>query len=203
MPHSIVWLSERTGVLLLILALGYAIGTAFSRAPAVRIFFAVAIVTLSVIPLGGVRVFTLVFSVLGPLSVATILGSGLLLGLSLGVLPQSIRQDLRGAAAVITVLGIVLYSSALGYWPWDAYRLGFHGAELPAMLIVIAFAAAALNRPIVPLWIGLAAIAWQASLFTSLNLWDYLIDPVAWLAAFIILVVVAARRCYKTKLTPV
>ena len=118
-------------------------------------------------------------------------------------------RSITAAIAVISSQVTSLKSADMGaaadlwYWPWDAYRLGFHGAELPAMLIVIAFAAAALNRPIVPLWIGLAAIAWQASLFTSLNLWDYLIDPVAWLAAFIILVVVAARRCYKTKLTPV
>jgi hypothetical protein len=193
MPDSIVWLFERTGVLLLIIAFGFAIGAAFSRAPPVRLGFAAAIAILSLIPVGGISGFTLVFSVLGPLSVATILGLGLSLGLSLRVFTEAARQDLRAAAAVVAVLGIVLYPGAIGLLPWDTYRLGFQGATLPAALIVIAFAAAAAGLLVVPLWIAVAAIAWQASLFASLNLWDYLIDPLAWLASLVLLVVVTAR----------
>ena len=193
MPDNIVWAFERAGVLLLFVAAGFAIGSAFSRAPAVRLGVAAALTLVSLIPLGGVGGFALLFSVLGPLSVATILGIGILLGLSLGVVPQAVRRDLLALAAVIAALGIVLYPAAIGLLPWDAYQLGFEGAALPAVLIVIALAAAAYGLLVIPLWIAVAAIAWQARLFASLNLWDYLIDPVAWLACLIILVRAAAR----------
>jgi hypothetical protein len=63
---------------------------------------------------------------------------------------------------------------------------------LPVALISIALAAAASGLFIVPLWISLAAMASQARLFASLNLWDYLIDPAAWLACLIILVLAPA-----------
>jgi hypothetical protein len=192
MPDSIVWVCERAGVLALIFALGFTIGAAFSRAQALRFGVAAAFSVLSLIPFGDIRGFTLVFSLFGPLSVATILGSAIFVGLSLGVLPQSLRRELRAAAAVVAVLGIVLYPAAMGLLPWDAYRLGFQGAMLPAALICIALAAAAFGLFIVPLWISLAAMASQTRLFASLNLWDYLIDPVAWLACLIILILAAA-----------
>jgi hypothetical protein len=96
-------------------------------------------------------------------------------------------------AAAVSVLGLILYPGAIGLLPWDPYRLGFHGAELPIGLMVIAVIAAATNSIIVPLWITASAAAWQLGLFLSANLWDYVIDPVVWLASLTLLATVALR----------
>jgi hypothetical protein len=98
------------------------------------------------------------------------------------------------AAVLMAILGLVLYPASLGLLPWDSYRMGFHGVWLPVALIVIAAAAAAMGSVAVPLWIAAAAAAWQLGLFASSNLWDYVIDPVVWIASLVVLTVAAVRR---------
>jgi hypothetical protein len=72
--------------------------------------------------------------------------------------------------------------------------MGFHGIWLPAVLIVIAVATASMGSVLVPLWIAAAAAAWQLHLFSSGNLWDYVVDPVIWVASLALLAASAVRR---------
>jgi hypothetical protein len=193
-PDSIVWLAERSGALLLIAALGTGMGTLFSRSRAWRAIAASILVGLSLVPVGTVSGLTFLYSVVGPLSLATIVGCAVYIGSHLRLVPALARHDLLYMAVVVAVLGLVLYPASMGLLRWEPYRMGFHGIWLPTALIVIAAAAAAMRSIIVPLWIAASAAAWQSSLFDSTNLWDYVIDPVVWIASLVFLAVAAVRR---------
>jgi hypothetical protein len=190
----IVWLAERSGAVVLIAAIGILIGALFSRARAYREIAAALTVGLSLVPLGSANGLTFLYSLVGPLSLATIVGCAVYIGSTLGLTPALPRHSVLLTAVVVASLGLVLYPASLGLLPWDPYRMGFHGIWLPAALIVIAVAGAAMSSVIVPLWIASAAAAWQVSLFASRNLWDYLIDPVVWIASLVLLAVAAVRR---------
>ena len=191
---SIVWLAERGGAVLLIAALGIFIGTRFSRARAYRAITAAILVGLSLVPVGSASGLTFLYSVVGPLSLATLVGCAVYIGSTLGLSPAPPRHTVLLTAVLVAILGLVLYPASMGLLPWDPYRMGFYGALLSTALVIIAVAAGAAGLIIVPLWIAASAAAWQLSLFVSRNLWDYVIDPVVWIASFVLLAVAAVRR---------
>src|SRR5919106_2502266 len=193
MPDNIVWLLERAGALLLIAALGTCMGTLLTRFRGSRAIAASLLVILSLIPIGNVSGFIFIYSVVGPLSTATIIGCIYLMGLMLGFLPPPSRYSMLMVTGLLAVLGLVLYPGAIGLLPWDPYRMGFGGAVLPAVLAVVALAAGAANLIFVSLWIAASAAGWQLELFVSKNLWDYVIDPLAWLASLLVFATAAIR----------
>jgi hypothetical protein len=193
-PDCIVWLPERSGAVLLIAALGTLLGALLSGARTYRAMGAAILVGLSLVPLGSVNGLTFLYSVVGALSVATIMGFAVYIGWALGFTPAPSWHSVLLMAVLVASLGLALYPASLGLLPWDPYRMGFHGIWLPAMLIVIAVATASMSSVLVPLWIAAAAAAWQVNLFSSRNLWDYVIDPVVWIASLILLAVSAVSR---------
>lgn len=84
---------------------------------------------------------------------------------------------------LIALLGFLLYLSTLAILPFDLYDLGF----LPNMSFFLIFGIIMLtlwfvNRLIA--WVFLASfLAYYFRLHNSINVWDYLIDPVLWLYA--------------------
>jgi hypothetical protein len=91
--------------------------------------------------------------------------------------------EFRFATSMVALAGFVLYPASVGFLDYDTYTLGYGGYSLPiAIALVLAYAvyrgyfltALALNAAI---GLFLLGAGW------SLNLWDYIIDPVAWIAA--------------------
>jgi len=193
-PDSFVWFAERGGPLLAIAALGTGVGTLLSRSRACRAIAAAILVGLSLLPIGGVSGLTFLYSVVGPLSLATIVGCTVYIGSMLGLIPALARHNVILMAAVVALLGLVLYPAAIGLLPWDPYRLGFHGALLPIALLIIAVVSGAANSIITPLWIAASAATWQSGVFSSKNLWDYTIDPIVWIASLALVTVAAVRH---------
>lgn len=89
--------------------------------------------------------------------------------------------EYRFATLVLAVAGLSLYPGAMGFLDRDPYVVGYSGYLLPsALALVIVYA----------LWRGylLTAFALNAGIATFLlnagasrNLWDYVMDPIAWL----------------------
>jgi hypothetical protein len=190
--NTLVWLAERSGVFLLVAATALGAGELLSRSRAGWMVTTVLLV-LVLVPFGDVTGITFLYSVVGPLSVASILFCVFFLGWMSSLIPNLAWHDIAFTATVIALLGLLLYPGAIGLLPWDPYRLGFHGAALPIMLIIIAGVAVPMNSVIAPIWITLSAASWQVGLFRSTNLWDYVIDPVVWLAATLFLAGAALR----------
>lgn len=93
------------------------------------------------------------------------------------------NREFRFGTAILVLAGLVLYPGAVGFLNFDTYAIGYGGYGLPlAIAAVLAYAlyrryvvvAAALN-------VGILGFLLDAG--RSLNLWDYIIDPVAWLLA--------------------
>jgi len=94
--------------------------------------------------------------------------------------------------AFSAALAVVLYSSALGYLPIDIYRAGF-SPWAPVALAAIAIAAA--PRSLAIACTALAAlVAYDVPLFASVNLFDYVVDPIVGIVAVGWAVVAGARR---------
>ena len=89
--------------------------------------------------------------------------------------------EFRFGTAVLVLAGLLLYPGAIGFLNYDTYVLGYSGYLLPLLLALIlgyaiygryVLAAVALNVGILGFLLGAGR---------SLNLWDYVIDPVAWI----------------------
>jgi hypothetical protein len=100
--------------------------------------------------------------------------------------PALERRDRDAAWIFGAVGGLMLYPFALGVGSIDPYEWGWHMSPLFA-------AVGALTGWL--MWTGnrfgilllLAVIAFHVQLLESSNYWDYLIDPIYWLASLVVL----------------
>jgi hypothetical protein len=82
------------------------------------------------------------------------------------------------------VVGIVLYSTALGFSRWDMYRSGYQPV-LTLLLLITVFLLWFWGYPAASVLILLGIAAHRLHLTESDNLWDYLVDPFVILYAII------------------
>lgn len=84
------------------------------------------------------------------------------------------RCWIEGAAII---LGLSLYSAALGFCSNDLYGLGFTGIILPSIVGLMA-TTAWIYKAKAPALLLLAILwAWLLNLGESQNIWDYILDP--------------------------
>jgi hypothetical protein len=113
---------------------------------------------------------------------------GLLLLIVFAISSTSGRNYLRAAefrfgTAVIIFGGVLLYPGAVGFLNYDTYVLGYSGYLLPMLLAAILVYAIYRRFFLVALALNLGILGFLLSAGRSLNLWDYVIDPVAWFLA--------------------
>lgn len=91
--------------------------------------------------------------------------------------------EFRFGTTVLALAGALLFPGAVGFLNYDPYGLGFSGYALP--LVLTALLGYALYRRyfyiVAILNIGIFGFLIGAG--RSLNLWDYVIDPLAWMLA--------------------
>ena len=81
---------------------------------------------------------------------------------------------------LVAVGGLTLYPRSLGFPVSDPYRLGYANPWLLIALFGLALVAWSLQLNLVASAIALAVLAWGVGWHESRNLWDYLMDPMAW-----------------------
>lgn len=86
---------------------------------------------------------------------------------------------------LVAMLALLLYPFALGWGQSDTYRLGYEFAPFEWFIFLLASIAVWHRNYWIGAWLMLSLIAYFFKSYESLNLWDYLIDPVA---AFIAMV---------------
>ncbi len=101
------------------------------------------------------------------------------------------RAALLGFAAA---LSLVLYGGTLAYFPFDLYRLGF-SPWAPVALATLGVAVAPRSLPLALTALA-ALVAYDIPLFRSVNLFDYVVDPLLGLLAIGWLCVLTARWMY-------
>ncbi len=192
-PGELVWIAERLGTALLLCAGGMGAAALFGGGRAVRILTGLVLLGAALtVPAGTSSAFGFLFAVTGPLSAAGLLAILLAIG-ALAGMSVDLGEAVGRCAPLVGILGLFLYPAAVGLGPWDPYALGFAGLALPAILAGVLAAGLAQRSVIVPVWIGAAALGWLLGLYGSQNLWDYVVDPLAWFAALAVMLASAAN----------
>jgi len=155
------------------------------RAIRIRYAILVAAAILLFVPVGGLPVVAYVRGVTGDLSAATLaLAAGTLVSCFTGraVVEPRERNALLWAVAAASLF---LYPFALGWTPFDPYALGYGSPVFTTALLLVTLAAWRAGLKLVVAVVLLGALACLVGLYESRNLWDYLIDPLAFAYALL------------------
>ena len=105
------------------------------------------------------------------------------------------RRERIALLSFAASLSLVLYGGTLGYLPFDLYRFGF-SPWAPVVLATIGIAVAPRSLPLALTALG-ALVAYDIPLFRSVNLFDYVVDPVLGLVAVAWVCISTARAAAK------
>lgn len=108
--------------------------------------------------------------------------------------PLFSRRERGALLAFAAATSLVLYSSTLGYLPLNVYRAGF-SMWAPVALALIAIVVAPRSLPIACTAL-VALVAYDLPLFASVNLFDYVVDPILGIVAIVWVLVAVARLAY-------
>ncbi|WP_045835420.1 hypothetical protein [Hyphomicrobium sp. 99] len=113
---------------------------------------------------------------------------GLLLLIVLAIATVTNRRlgasaEFRFGTLMLAVAGLVLYPAAVGFFNYDTYVLGYSGYLLPIGIAFVLGYAIYRGYFIVALALNAAILSFLFGAGQSLNLWDYVVDPVAWIIA--------------------
>ena len=147
------------------------------RTAAVKIAAVLICAGLLWIPVGGLYLFEYFISLAGHLSITTIM----LLSASLSeTLLQRRLIDTRERLLIclaIIAAGIILYPSAYGMLSFSTYQFGFGSLSFAIALMLLAILFTVFRKHLALSLIILSVLAFDLNLFSTGNLWDYLIDP--------------------------
>jgi hypothetical protein len=89
--------------------------------------------------------------------------------------------EFRFDAMVLALGGFILYPASAGFIDYDTYVLGYSGYLLPAAIAAVLAYAVYRGYLLTALALNAAIIGFLAGAGQSLNLWDHVIDPLAWI----------------------
>ena len=163
---------------------GFATVIRLRRLP-VRVRYAVMLAAaLAVfVPIGDLSIAAWVRGVTGDLSAATLVLAGAACFTQLTGRTLIGHRDKRALCWLLAFAAAFLYPFALGWTPFDPYALGFGSVEFVTALLLVTLAAWGARLNLIVLVVVVAVLAFLAGAYESRNLWDTLIDPLAWLLA--------------------
>lgn len=182
MTHTVNMLLNSTNAALILFTVAAALAAAFTKSPPLRFGAGLAVIAASLCVSAGPRsLFAwMVSAIERPSFPGFVLLAVLAISATTGRRVAT-SAEYRFATLMLALAGIALYPGATGFLNADPYVIGYSGYLLPtAVAIVIVYAlwsgyfitALALN-------VGIAGFLLEAG--ASRNLWDYVIDPVAWI----------------------
>ena len=148
-----------------------------------RMFVLVLMLLCLFVPVYGLSVGLWLRSVVGDLSVISMIIFANILAqrlFSFNLVEAASRNILLSA---VVVLGVVFYPLALGVSSFDPYHFGFSPLLMSVMLALCSIAAWLRARRGLAVILLLPLLAFNLHLLESANLWDYLLDPILWLYA--------------------
>ncbi len=91
--------------------------------------------------------------------------------------------EFRFGTSMIALAGFVLYPASVGFLDSDTYALGYSGYSLPIAIALSLAYAVYRGYLLTALALNVAIGLFLLGAGRSLNLWDYVMDPVAWIIA--------------------
>jgi hypothetical protein len=184
MTSSIDFLLDRSSTALLVFTASAALSRIVRLSPAVRVAIGIAgIIVATLLPISGRSGFEWIVSAVERPS-----APGLLLLVVFAISAVTGRQfgqsaEYRFGTGMLLLGGLALYPGAIGFLNYDTYVLGYSGYVLPVTLAVILGYAIYRRYFFVMAALDVALAGFLLNAGRSLNLWDYVIDPVAWFLA--------------------
>jgi hypothetical protein len=129
------------------------------------------------IPLGGSTLAQWLRSVVGDLSVLTLVIFADILCRRLWNLTLLDTRSRKSLLLVAGLLGVVFYPLALGYGPVDTYRVGYAPLMMVYMLGLTSVIVWIRHARMFAVILLLPLLAYNLHLLESDNLWNYLLDP--------------------------
>ena len=194
MTMTLDFLLNRSGAVLVIFTLSAVVAGFFTKSPAWRTAFGIAgVVGALLIAISTRSAFEWTASAVERPS-----PPGLLLLVVLAVAtvmnrPLATSAEFRFGTLMLAVAGLVLYPAAVGFLNYDSYVLGYSGYLLPAAIAVVLAYAIYRGYFISALALNAAILVFLFGTRQSLNLWDYVVDPVAWIIATATWIAIAIR----------
>ncbi|MBV9216856.1 MAG: hypothetical protein JO053_11830 [Acidobacteria bacterium] len=174
----------------------------WKRTFSLRLAFTIICGVVPFIRYGGESVAGYVLGVYGSLSIVTIVLVGIKAAENL-TLEKYITRDERGITyTLLAAAGLVLYSTSLGLTGFSAYRSGLGSPSFVVGLFGVAVLLTFLRLRLPALLIAFAVAAFQLRLLESVNLWDYLIDPLLFFFALVLSVNYWIRQLVKLVRNP-
>ena len=158
-----------------------------------------AIAGVALIPFGDLPPAAYVRSVIGDLSVTSLVLLMLSILKPLFGWHQTDTQSRFALQTLIVLAAVGLYPMALGIGLFDPYRLGYGNLWLMVLLLAVALIACFRQVVLVALCIALAMFAWGAGWYESNNLWDYLLDPLLAIYAISALIKYGVQKLLKLR----
>lgn len=158
-----------------------------------RWLIVLAVVFFSLVPVAGSSLWLWISGAVWELSIVTILVLIAFIVRSLtsgNLLETRSRQQLY---YLILIAGLLLYPASLGLSMFDPYTLGF-GFELSLFLLVLSMIYWLLKCRQLAVILLIVVAAAAAGILTSVNTWDYLIDPLLWLFSPVLLIILEIKQ---------
>ena len=184
MMANIGFLLDRASATLLIFAAFAALAGIATMKPAMRIGAGlIGLILAACLTISGRSLFDwLVSAIERPSAPGLLLMIMFAISAATGRSYQSV-PEFRFGTAILALGGLVLYPGAIGFLNYDTYILGYSGYLLPLLLAAILGYAIYRRYVLVALALNIGILGFLLSAGRSLNLWDYVIDPVAWFLA--------------------
>lgn len=198
MISAVDYLLDRSSAALLVFAAAAALSQIVRISPAIRAAIGiVAIGLVALIPISTRSAFEWIVSAIERPS-----APGLLLLVLLAISATTGRRfdngsEFRFGTAILVLAGVLLYPGAVGFLNYDTYVLGYTGYILPLMLVFLLAYALYKRYFFIVATLNIGVLGFLINAGRSLNLWDYIIDPVAWMlaiGAWITIAITAAIR---------
>jgi hypothetical protein len=164
------------------------------RTFSVRLAFVMICGFLPFLRWNGLALAGYVFGLYGSISIASVL----LLALKAAQILTGetyFSKDERGITyCLLAVGGLILYPTSLGLIVFNAYRSSFASPLFVLLLFALAIGFTMLRLRLPALLIGVCVAAFQLRLLESLNLWDYLLDPMLFFFSAALAIRYVAKR---------
>ena len=173
--------------LLIVAACGVLIGLPFNKP--IRWLSVSCLILLSVtIPVTGSNAWLWINGAVGELSIVSLLFlTGFVLRSLVGcsLIESQTRVNLY---FLILLTGSMLYPATLGLSQFDPYSLGYD-VGMTLLLLSLSILYWIFKQQQVAIILLLVVAAGEAGLLSSLNTWDYLVDPLLWICSPVILII--------------
>lgn len=142
------------------------------------VVMAALLVTGLFLPVNGLSIAQWLRSVVGDLSILTLLVFANILAQRLFGFNLLVADSRKILLQSIVLVGVVFYPMALGVSAYDPYQLGYVPVVMPAFLILFSIIAWIKLKRDLAIILLLPMLAFNLKAFESVNLWDYTIDPI-------------------------